>query len=367
MIDFIPIHNYTYYFDITILCMILVAVWQCHTGNILQKNIVNLNAIWGVIFISLLIPYMGLRPISIVFGDTVNYAHQFDIIRNSKETWEIMSSKGEWIFSGLQYWFALNSDIHSFFLLCAAIYIIPLWLAMIRLFKNYYYIPFLISLSAFTFWDYGVNGVRNGMAASLVILALTYVNKWPLMLLLCGIAIGIHKSLLLIVVAGILGWYYKNTAIYVVGWIFSIGFSAIFGTRVSNLLLNLGLIQDDRFVEYVTSTEEMHQFSYTGFRWDFLLYSALPVAIGYFFIFKRHFKDEYYSWIYNIYLIANAFWIIVIRAEFSNRFAQISWFIMPLVLIYPFMKERFWKNHEKNLGIAILIFYAYTFFETFIQ
>ena len=72
MIDFIPLHEYTHYFDVAILIMILVVVWQSHTGNILKSNIVNVNAMWGGIFTVLLILYMGLRPISSFFGDTVN-------------------------------------------------------------------------------------------------------------------------------------------------------------------------------------------------------------------------------------------------------------------------------------------------------
>jgi hypothetical protein len=102
------------------------------------------------------------------------------------------------------------------------------------------------------------------------------------------------------------------------------------------------------------------------FRWDFILYSALGVGVGYFFIFKRSFQDEYYHWVYNTYLTTNAFWILVIRAAYSNRFAQISWFILPVVLIYPFMKERFWQNHERMLGYAIIMFYAYTFLTAFV-
>lgn len=66
--------------------------------------------------------------------------------------------------------------------------------------------------------------------------------------------------------------------------------------------------------------------------------------------------------IYNTFLITNAFWVLVIRAAYSNRFAQISWFIMPIILIYPFMKQRFWQSHEKILGAALLVFYAFAFY-----
>lgn len=36
-----------------------------------------MNAVWGVFFTILLILYMGLRPVSVIFGDTVNYASKF--------------------------------------------------------------------------------------------------------------------------------------------------------------------------------------------------------------------------------------------------------------------------------------------------
>ena len=103
------------------------------------------------------------------------------------------------------------------------------------------------------------------------------------------------------------------------------------------------------------------------FRWDFLAYSAMGVIVGYYFIFRRNFKDEYYHWIYNTFLATNAFWVLIIRAAYSNRFAQISWFIMPIVLIYPFLKQRFWTNHEKVLGYAILLFYAFTFYSNILN
>ena len=59
MIDFIPVSEYAHYFDVTVLCMVLTAVWQCHTGSVLKKETVSLNAMWGVLFTLILILYMG--------------------------------------------------------------------------------------------------------------------------------------------------------------------------------------------------------------------------------------------------------------------------------------------------------------------
>jgi hypothetical protein len=60
-------------------------------------------------------------------------------------------------------------------------------------------------------------------------------------------------------------------------------------------------------------------------------------------------------------VFANAFWILVIRANFSNRFAYLSWFMMALVIIYPFLKSQLMPNQNKVLARVILFYFAFTF------
>ena len=364
MFDFVPLHQYTHYFDIAVLVSILILLWQCHLGSVLKKDVATMNATWGVVFTIVLILYMGLRPISSVFGDTVNYANGFEEYAQSKQPFSIVWNN-EFIFYNLMNWFAKYSDIHSFYLLCAFIYVGALWLACVRIFKNYYYIPFIVIIGMFTFWSYGVNGIRNGVGASLFILAMTYVNNIPAMLTIALIAMGFHNSVALMIGAAGLAWFLKDSYYYLAGWIASVILSYAIGGRIQSYISNISFLQtDERFSGYLTgsnTTGEIIQMSMT-FRWDFLLYSAIGVFVGYYFIFRKNFRDEYYHWIYNTYLVCNAFWVLVIRATYSNRFAQISWFILPIVLIYPFMKKRFWINHEKMLGYAIILYYAFAFY-----
>ena len=221
----------------------------------------------------------------------------------------------------------------------------------------------------FTFWAYGVNGIRNGLGASLFILAMSYVNKPTIMIGIGILACGFHKSIYLMMAASGLAWFIKNSYYYLAGWIACVGVSYAAGFRIQNYLATIGLGDDDRFSGYLTGSNmvgEIVQMSMV-FRWDFLAYSAIGVAVGSYFIFRQNFKDEYYHWIYNTFLATNAFWVLIIRAAYSNRFAQISWFIMPIVLIYPFLKQRFWTNHEKMLGYAILLFYAFTFYSNILK
>ena len=369
MFDFVPLRDYEYYFNIAVLISILILLWQCHVGLVLKKDVATMNATWGVMFTIVLILYMGLRPISSVFGDTVNYAYGFEEYARTHQSFSFVWNK-EFLFYNLMNWFAINSDIHTFYLFCAFLYVGALWLACARIFKNYYYIPFVVIFAMFTFWAYGVNGIRNGIGASLFILAMTYVNNIPIMVLLAIIATGFHNSVYLMIGASALCWFIKNSYFYLAGWIACLILSYAIGGRIQSLLLNIDfLAEDDRFSGYLTGSNmigEIVQMSMV-FRWDFVLYSLIGVAVGYYFIFRRNYKDEYYHWIYNTYLTTNAFWLLIIRAAYSNRFAQISWFILPLVLIYPFMKKRFWDNHEKMLGYAIIVFYAFSFYTNILK
>ena len=369
MFDWVPILQYTFYFNLLVLLLVLFATLQCFTNQVLQKSTVLANAIFGAAVTIFIILYMGLRPVHYIFGDTVVYAKGFNRLTNAEFTFGLTN---EWAFHDLMILQKRLGDIHSFFLTCAFIYVGSLWWAMKRIFVSYYWIPLLVVFSMFTFWSYGVNGVRNGMGASVFILAISFANQIPIMILLAFLATGFHTSIWIMIGAALAGWLYKNSKFYLGIWILCVVISWFWGESIQEYVGGLPLFaDDDRFSSYLTVTQEEQEaqgYVYEmRFRWDFLAYSAMAVGVGYLFIFKRKFKDEYYHWIYNAYLITNAFWVLLIRAQYTNRFAQISWFIMPLVLIYPFMKKRFWRDHERMMGYAIIIFYAFAFYYNIIR
>lgn len=367
--SFVPLRYYTLYFDLLVLVLIFFAFTQCARGNVFQSQASSINTSLGFAVMVFIVLYMGTRyPYTSLFGDTINYSIGFKKIVTSNAPFHFQWER-EWFFYNMLHLVAKSTgDVTIFYLICALIYVGSLWLAMVRMFGEQYYIPFLVILSMFTFWSYGVNGVRNGMGASLFILAISYVDSYPIMFFLAFLASGAHKSIFLMIGAAMITWFIKNSRLYLWIWIMAVITSYLAGHSIQNYISSIGFINDDtRFNYYLTVDEDTFQRweggqLKMGFRWDFLAYSAIAVYVGYYFIFKRKFQDEYYHWLYNIYLLTNAFWVLVIRAAFSNRFAQISWFIMPVVLIYPFMKKRFFPNHELMTGVAILVFYAFAFF-----
>lgn len=367
MVEFIPAHLYTDIFNYFVFALIVFALFECFSGKLFKAEIRGLNNIIAYVVAILLILYMGLRPISpYYFGDTIVYADSFYKLQLNAGQFRILDD-GEWVFNTIMFWFAKYSNVHIFFLFCATVYVGSLWLALKRMFETDILIPFIVAIGMFSFWPYGVNGIRNGMAASIIILALTYRQNIPVMVILSIIGIGIHKSLYLILAAAVLGLFIKDSKIFLWIWLGCIVISLIAGNAVADLIAATNLIGDDRFANYLSGTPPPEAiFSRTGFRWDFLVYSAIPVVVGYYFIFKRNYTDKFYCWLYNIYLFTNAFWIIVIRASFSNRFAQISWFLIPIVLIYPFFMKKFWEDQPAKTGYAVIVSYLYTFYLVFI-
>jgi hypothetical protein len=328
---------------------------RIYTGSELKVASFNKTAAFSVFILTTL--FIGLRPVSKYFGDMVNYAFAYNEYANGNA----LKPDRDLLFNTYMKTCSSIMDEHVWFLLSACVYIGCLYWACKRVFPDYVFIAFLMCLTAFSFWGYAVNGIRNGMATSLTVLAISFYDRKWIGILLCILATGIHKSMLLPFGALLLAWFYSNTRVYMLVWLVCIILSNILGGFWENMFSSTGLMDDERFSSYLTSTANANQFSSTGFRWDFLLYSAVPIVMGYYTVIRKGMKDRLYLLFLNTYIIANAFWILVIRASFSNRFAYLSWFLYPIILIYPAIKMDIWKKPYSKTGIVIFLHFAFTY------
>ena len=367
MADFFNTPNLGIYFHYIVLFLVMWSVIQCARGVVFNEQIVSVNQALGMFVAIVIIIIMGMRPASSAYGDTANYAGGFEAMVKNKQLQHLVWSK-EWLYENITRMCAKTGSLHLYFTIFSTIYVGALWLALRRIFREYNFIPFVVVISMFTFWMYGVNGVRNGVGASLFILAMTYTENIPMMFIIALLGAGVHNTVYLMMAAALLAWFVNDSRIYIGVWLLSIILSYFFGNSIQTWMAGFAdsVADENKLTRYLTYTRQdmisEGVIVSTSFRWDFLAYSALGVAVAAYFMYRRLFRDEYYRWIVNIYIICNAFWVLIIRAPYSNRFAQISWFILPIVLIYPFMRERFWKNQEKMLTIGILLFYAFGFF-----
>ncbi|MFT4803186.1 MAG: hypothetical protein ACI9OE_001805 [Mariniflexile sp.] len=357
MFDFIPLEYYTPIWYYTILILVLLAFIQLQTKGYVTYN-TNKKEYASLILLLGVILYMGLRPISFVFVDMGTYNRIFESYANGAQV--NISEKDVWwntfmkVCSGIM-------TAQYYFLLCAILYITPLYIASKKWLGTNRYFLFLMFIASFSFWAYGVNGIRNGIATSVFVLAVSLNKKKYLKYSLLVVSLLIHGSLLVPITAFVLTLFYKNPKHYLLGWLAAIPLSLLLGSFWETFFGSLGIAEDRS--HYLTDGNINNDtFAYTGFRWDFVIYSAAAVYTGYYFIIKKNFNDKIYIQLFNIYVTANAFWILVIRANFSNRFAYLSWFLMAVVIFYPFFKKQFFKNQQKVLAYTILGYFGFTYF-----
>lgn len=323
----------------------------------------NKNIISACVLCLILALFIGGRPISgYYFGDTSNYALIFNAMKMGRF---VPTDEREWVWQQFMYWCSQRMDVSQYFTIIDLCYFgFTLW-ACKRLTPNNVLASVLFCLGAFSFFSYGTNGIRNGVACSLILLFLSYLtgNKKDKLIGagIAFVAFNIHHSTGLPILMSVISllcirsfkWAYTF-------WIISILISLAAGGAVTSFFASLGF--DDR-VSYLQAEMNSSTFSHTGFRWDFLIYSMMPIVLGYYIIHKRGIRNATYEFLLNTYTLSNAFWVMVIRANYSNRFAYLSWFLYPVVLAYPLLKINVWGEIQgKRLSQIMLAHVGFTWF-----
>lgn len=350
----------TYIYSLLLLTLFYVVKIYNKDEDLIDENTNNPLIL---IYVGLFVYFVGLRPISgYYFGDTSNYALTYNYFVNGVKIFNPESE--EWVFEWLQYQCSKAMDVHGFFLLIEILYVVPVLWACRKFVPNHYLLLFIICMGAFSFFTYGTNGIRNGMACSLIIAAMACVNQNLLYkiigALLAFLAFNIHRSTALPIVC-ILGSFFVKDTRYIMGfWIASIFISLVAGGAVESFFTGLGF--DDRMEGYSSQNIDASMFSSTGFRWDFLLYSSMPILLGYYVVFVRQIWDRNYLLLLNTYILCNSFWVMMIRASYSNRFAYLSWFMYALVLAYPCLKLPVWEDQGRKAALIFMAHFAFTFY-----
>lgn len=344
---------------VTLLCMITGLRYVFSPGYELQAK--ERGFVIPLAVSLILVFWIGMRPVSSAFGDTVNYAFEYSLI---EPTLVDMDWHSEWIWQWLMMSCkGIGLDVHWFFTVVEAGYIISILWAVKRFMPTNPMLGMLFVFSSLMFFTFGTNGLRNGLACHLILLAMTMLfdDRYVTAIILTLIAFGIHRSVALPVGGVIAGMYLIRKPSYAMYfWVFSIFLSLIAGGILTNFFASLGF--DERMTSYTDDSNDMEEFSRTGFRWDFLIYSSVPILMAWYVCVKKRLVDNWYNVICVAYCLSNAFWIIVIRSSFSNRFAYLSWFMYPIVIAYPLINMAVWKNQDLKTGLILMAYCSFTVF-----
>ncbi len=348
------LYNAVYLLVITILTVVKVG----HFNNTAHREEPSLCILLCVA----LIAFIGFRPHSPVFIDTMNYVISWGIAYFDGFDTETPNL----LFDNLYLFMSWSGiDITWFFVLIAAIYFSGMLMACRKLFPCNTTLAFLVCVAAFSTFSYGTNGIKAGAAASLFLVALAYRDKFFVSIIFLLLSWGFHHSMQLPVAAYILSMFLKKDKWYFYGWMFCLLMALL---HITFFQVLLGGMTDEGGAGYLIKGLDSDWGGKQGFRFDFVLYSAVPIALGYYVKKHKIVIDSLYDFILHVYLVCNGIWMLCMYASFTNRIAYLSWSMAPIVLIYPYFKL---KNSDTvlpttrktvilgNIGFTLFMHFIY--------
>ena len=248
----------------------------------------------------------------------------------------------------------LNMSEKQFLFCSALLFLVPIFIAFYRLFESEMLLPFLLLYSCFFFWALGTNIMRTGVGLSFFLLGISYKDNIKGGFLCFIVSILFHLSFILPVCVWMLFKYTRMDMKYTI---------AVWCLSLILAYLNIGAL--NRLLQFInnpTVNERIGDYlnfgitSYsTGFRFDFILFSLFFGGLG-LFLRKKMYTDRFYDTVLKSYIIINAFFLLAINIPFSDRFAVLSWVLIPVICTYPLIKSRYPYWEYMTLFLSFFMF-----------
>lgn len=345
-----------YYYTIYLIIITVLTFVTCRKPA--NKNGDALQAMLLCVF---MIIFIGFRPLSgKIFIDMGNYAVLYKMADWKGFDW----NTDNLLFDNLFIYLGGNGfGIYVFFVIIAAIYFGGIFVACRKFFPNNTLLAFLVCLAAFSTFSFATNGIKAGAAASIFLVALAYRDKLFMAIPLALVSWGFHHSMQLPVAAYVLALLFRKTPWYFAFWMVCLVLSLLHVTYFQTIFAGW---TDEQGAGYLNSIDAAFV-KHKGFRYDFVFYSIFPMLMGYYAVFKYKFKDKLYDVLLRTYIMTNAIWLLCMYAPFTNRIAYLSWFMYPILLIYPCMKDEGgnWPLVVKR-NMVVGLHLSFTIFMTFI-
>lgn len=340
--------------------------------NINRRELIKNGNNIGFVLLVFMVSIIAFRDwASPGFGDSIVYGKYFDYAYTPQSVWYEKSKFFGYLY---YYWRHYGLSPELFFFVSACFYCFPMYLSSKILSRPYDAFYMLIFFAcSFGWYSFGVNGIRNGWAIAMLIWCLIafYKNKHIESLTCAVFAWCIHGSSMIAIV-GILGafFYHKPKSAFKI-WIACLIISLAVGSTVQEYLTTIGFINSDGGGYLSTSLNDSSSSAALGgvFRWDFVVFSVLPILWGLHSL-KIKCNDRrqhvFYEFLLCSYTYANAVWLLAIRASYTNRIAQLSWWMIPIIVAFPIMHFDFTRR-SRILAYALLLCYSFTYFMYVIQ
>lgn len=338
-----------YYYRFLLVFLLLVNFFTFFTylkeGN---KNYFFLYLL-SILIIVFTILYVGGRSEDIGV-DTSAYLYAYNIFA-SKTNFEV---RKDVFYDLLSYFFSRFSSFNGLLTFCASLYIGVATIAFYNIFRKYGVYALTIFLISPNFFQFGINVMRNGLAASIFLfgLSLYYLNPEKKIRYygILFLSILFHASMAVPFLVFFITKHFKNTRFLIAVWLLVMVISILNVPFINVLLKAFSTFGDSRAENYAVQTEEVSTLTL----WvNFLFFKAIPVYTSIYFYQIRKFRDPFFVRILNIYLILSSLYVLAIKLEFAIRFAYLSEFLTPILLLYPFVYDKEFKMRFKFLKLSV--------------
>ena len=317
------------------------------------------KSVAGFYLTVLIVVFIGFRPISNVFYDTVAVAGLYDAVSDGDPFAIMRMGDFNFIYTPLLVSCSMGGiPLEGFLLLISSIYFGCIFVACKKIFPNDTLLVFLAYLGAFSTFSYATNGIKAGSAASLFLVAVAYKDKLKVSIPFLVLSLGFHHAMIVPLVSFVIAFFIKKRKWFLYGWMACLIMAAL---HITVFMTFFAGSTDEHAAQYLQEGTNV-----SGFRPDFILYSAIPIFLGNHLINKYKIKSSYYDFLWSIYTIANSVFLLCTYGNFINRIAYLSWLLYPIVLLYPFLNIFWSPNQEKYLKYTVWGHLGFTLFMVFI-
>lgn len=352
------IYEYLYLLIVAVFSIFIISRYKTYGALNQYEHKDNESA--NILLVLFMIFFIGLRPVSYVFGDMGAYANYYELMyRGSAFVFDWNTNN--LLFDNILAWWGANDfGVTSWFVAMSAIYFGAAYIGIRRLFPKHKFAAYLVFLAAFSTFTYGTNGIKAGVAGSLFLTALAYRQNLKVCIPLILISWGFHHSMQLLVTVFFLTLFFKDSKWFFLGWTFCLLMAVAHVSYFQNIFADL---TDKDGAAYLIADSTSDDVYLSGFRLDFILYSAMPVLVGYFAKYKKKLQlSQHYTCLLNTYLCTNGIWMLCMYASYTNRIAYLSWLLYPVVLIYPFLNEDWGPSRYRTFSKVAMYHLCFTLF-----
>lgn len=307
------------------------------------------------ILVALIIPFRDMYYYGndmLLYINNFQFIHHLSLIQTYKVSiWEPLFVFFQWIIS------RFTTDPTIYLVLTLLLYVSILYKAVKNVFSPWQQLFVFFAYFNFVFfYAYIFNGARQGFSMMFVLLAISYwlKNDKKYKMYLAGLAATLcHFSSIPVVISLLIVQKFNvKLKTLIIIWTFS---ALLFITGLNSYLLQIPFIAKIHFVEAYSNSSSLDYFGGQTNYLKFLIFSAFFLFLTLFFykvIQMEEMHKKRYLNLIKCYSIFNTYFLLFGFVAFSNRVASYSWFLIPILFLYPFLHK---QKHSPLLLFTITI------------